>query len=136
MPYRLLADVVLLLHLGVILFVVGGLVCTLIGNQLGIWPWVNSLGFRLAHLFAIGVVAAQSWLGQECPLTTLESWLRVQSGAAGYEQGFIEHWVQWLIFYQAPSWVFVTLYSAFAALVVATWVAYPPTRRNREGRDA
>ena len=136
MPYRSLADAVLVIHLGVILFVVGGLACVLVGNLTGTWPWVNSLRFRLAHLAAIGVVASQAWLGQECPLTTLESWLRVQSGASGYPKGFIEYWVQWLIFYQAPSWVFTAIYSGFALLVIATWLAYPPGRRRRNESDA
>lgn len=135
MPYRLLADAVLVLHLGVVLFVVGGLVCVFVGNVAGVWRWVNSLTFRLVHLAAIGLVVAQSWLGQECPLTILESWLRVQSGADGYEKGFIEHWVQWLIFYQAPPWVFTALYTLFALLVLATWVAYPPRRRACRDRD-
>ncbi len=136
MPYRLLADVVLVLHLGVIVFVVGGLACILVGNRAGIWPWVNSLGYRLAHLAAIGVVASQAWLGQECPLTTLESWLRVQAGATGYKKGFIEYWVQWLIFYQAPSWVFTAIYTGFAALVIAVWLAYPPVRHSKKNGDA
>lgn len=136
MPYRLLADAVLVVHLGVILFVIGGLFCIILGNTVRRWPWVNSWAFRLVHLGAIAFVVAQAWLGQECPLTTLESWLRVQSGAIGYERGFIEHWIQWLIFYQAPGWVFAILYSAFAALVIVAWVAYPPARRNRPKRGA
>ena len=129
MPYSLLADVVLVLHLGVVAFVVGGFACILVGNRARIWPWVNSLVFRGLHLAAIGFVAAQAWLGQECPLTTLESWLRIQSGAAAYERGFIEVWVQRLIFYQAPTWVFTALYTVCALLVAGTWLAYPPVRR-------
>jgi hypothetical protein len=135
-PYRFLADAVLVLHLGVVLFVVGGWACILVGNRARSWPWVNSMRYRLAHLAAIGIVAAQAWLGQECPLTTLESWLRVQSGTSGYEKGFIEYWVQWLIFFQAPSWVFTAIYTCFAVLVMATWLAYPPVRQGRHKGDA
>lgn len=135
MPYRLFADAVLVVHLGVVLFVVGGWACIIIGNRASIWPWVNTLGYRFTHLSAIGIVAMQAWLGQECPLTTLESWLRVQSGAAGYQKGFIEDWVHWLIFHQAPGWVFTAIYTGFAVLVIATWVAYPPARRRRTKDD-
>ena len=39
---------------------------------------------RLAHLAAIAVVVAESWLGLTCPLTTLESWLRARAGVAPY----------------------------------------------------
>ncbi len=136
MPYRLLADLVLVTHFGVVVFVVGGLACILIGNLARIWPRVNSLGYRLAHLAAIGWVVMQSWLGQECPLTTLESWLRVRSGAFRYEKGFIKHWVQHFIFYQAPGWIFTAVYTGFALLVIATWVVYPPIRRARNQGDA
>lgn len=131
MIYRSLADAVLVLHLVVVLFVVLGLVAIVIGNRWARWAWVNGRVFRLAHLAAIGLVALQAWLGQDCPLTTLESWLRVQAGARPYDKGFIEHWVQWLIFYQAPSWVFTLSYTGFALLVGLAWLAYPPRGRGR-----
>lgn len=127
MPYQLLADAVLLLHFAVVVFVIGGLAAVLVGNAAG-WRWVNGWWFRLAHLLAIGVVVVQSWLGQLCPLTILESWLRVQAGAQAYQQSFIEHWVQRIIYYDIPLWVFTLLYTAFAALVVLAWWRYPPRR--------
>ncbi|MEZ5457952.1 MAG: DUF2784 domain-containing protein [Steroidobacteraceae bacterium] len=129
MPYQGLADAVLLLHFAVVVFVVGGLAAVLIGNAAG-WRWVNDWWFRLAHLLAIGVVVVQSWLGQHCPLTVLESWLRVQAGAEAYERSFIEHWVQRIIYYDIPLWVFTVIYTAFAALVVLAWWRYPPRRRQ------
>ena len=101
----LLADAVLLAHLGIVLFNVGGLVLIVAGNRLG-WRWVNRGWFRAAHLAAIAVVVAQAWLGITCPLTTLESWLRALAGAAPYDEGFIQHWVQRILFYEAPAWVF------------------------------
>src|SRR5688500_712881 len=104
---RGLADTVLALHFGVVLFVVGGLVLVLAGNALG-WRWVNGLGLRLAHLAAIAYVVVQQWLGAACPLTTLEAWLRVQAGQGTHGQGFVEHWLQRLLFYEAPAWVFTT----------------------------
>lgn len=130
MPYRLLADAVLILHAGVVLFIVGGLVAVLAGN-LWHWRWVNGRGFRLAHLAAVVFVIAQSWLGQLCPLTTLESWLRVQAGGTAYAQGFIEYWLRTLIFYEAPLAAFVVVYTAFGALVLWSWWRFPP----RCGRD-
>lgn len=124
---QLLADAVLLLHFAVILFVVGGLAIVIVGNGRG-WRWVNSWPFRISHLVAIAVVVIQTWLGSLCPLTTLESWLRVQAGSAPYRQGFIEHWVQRIIFYDAPVWVFTLAYTVFGALVVAAWWLFPPKR--------
>ena len=123
--YEALADLTLALHVGVVLFVVGGLLLVVFGNLAG-WRWVNSLVFRLAHLAAIGTVVAQAWLGIVCPLTTLESWLRVQGGGVVYETSFIQHWVHYFLFYEAPGWVFAAVYSAFALLVVGSWIIYPP----------
>lgn len=127
MPYRLLADTVLVLHVAVVLSVVGGLVAVLVGNRRG-WRWVNRFGFRLAHLLAIAVVAAQAWLGVLCPLTTLEMWLRAQAGQAVHGISFIEHGLQRLLYVDAPWWAFVWTYTAFAALVLWAWWRFPPQR--------
>ena len=127
MPYQFLADAVLLTHFGVVLFVTGGLVAVVAGNGLG-WRWVNGWWFRLTHLAAIAVIAVQAWLGQYCPLTILESWLRVRSGAPAYDKSFIEHWVQRLIYYEAPLWLFALIYTGFAALVILAWWRFPPRR--------
>ena len=127
-PYRLLDDAVLTLHFVFVVFVVGGLVLVIVGNWRA-WGFVNRWWFRLAHLAAIGVVVAQAWLEVVCPLTTLESWLRGRAGDAGYEAGFIEHWVGRALYYDAPAWVFTAAYTVFAAAVVAAWWYYPPRRR-------
>ena len=129
MPYQLLADIVLATHLSVVLFVIGGLVAIFVGN-LHRWRFVNSWWFRGAHLAAIAVVVAQAWLGIVCPLTTLESWLRVKAGGTGYETSFIEHWVTRALFYDAPAWVFTAAYTVFGLAVVAAWWQFPP-RRSR-----
>jgi polyferredoxin len=124
-----LADLVLVLHLAVVLFVVGGLVLVVAGNRArnrAKWSWVNRVSFRLIHLAAIGTVVAQAWFGITCPLTTLESWLRLQAGGTAYQTGFIEHWLHQLLFYQAPGWVFTLVYSLFGLLVAASWWRYPP----------
>ena len=127
-PYRWLADVVLLLHFGVVVFIVGGLAVVAVGNAAG-WRWVNRRGFRLAHLAAIAFVVAETWLGIACPLTTLESWLRMRAGAAMHGDDFIAHWVRYLLFYEAPSWVFAVAYTVFLGLVAAAWRFFPPARR-------
>lgn len=125
LPYQVLADAVLTLHFALVAFVVGGLVLVIIGN-LRWWRWVNGIGLRLAHLGAIVVVVAEAWLDIACPLTTLENWLRAKATAKPYLGSFIEHWVQQLLYYDAPSWVFVLGYSIFGLLVAATWLIFPP----------
>lgn len=133
MPYQLLADLVLAVHFGVVVFVIGGLVAIVAGNRLK-WRFVNGWWFRLAHLAAIGVVVAQAWFGIACPLTTLEGWLRVQAGAPSYATSFIEHWLGALLFYDAPGWVFTVAYTLFGAAVAAAWWCFPPVRRGSPRR--
>ena len=133
-PYQLFADAVLALHFAVVVFIVGGLVFVILGN-LRNWRWVNAFWFRLAHLGAIAIVVAEAWLGAVCPLTNLEMWLRARARATTYSGSFIEHWLQRVLYYQAPAWVFALGYSLFGLLVLATWWYFPPSskRRHDEG---
>lgn len=125
LPYQLLADVVLCIHFGIVLFVVGGLVFIVVGAFRG-WRLVRKLWFRVAHLAAIAVVVIQAWLGAMCPLTTLEMWLRARAREATYSGSFVEHWLQRLLYFEAPAWVFTFAYSAFGLVVIATWWYFPP----------
>jgi hypothetical protein len=65
-----LADALLALHVAIVLFVVGLLPLVLAGGPLG-WRWVRHFGLRLTHLGLMVFIAAQTWLGQLCPLTVL-----------------------------------------------------------------
>jgi hypothetical protein len=130
MSHRVLADAVLVLHAGFVAFVLGGLLAIVLGNLRG-WQRVNTIGFRAAHLAAIAIVVAQAWLGMECPLTTLESWLRTRAGETGYAHDFLAHWLHQMLFFRAPAWVFTLAYSAFALAVLAVWWVYPPRTRPR-----
>ncbi|MCK7551279.1 DUF2784 domain-containing protein [Marinobacter goseongensis] len=125
MPYQILADAVLALHVAIVVFVVAGLVLILVGNRLD-WHWVNRRGFRYLHLLAIGVVVLQAWLGVLCPLTTLEMWLRAEAGEAGYTGSFVQYWLQRLLYYEAPPWVFIVAYSLFGLAVLFAWWKFPP----------
>ena len=134
--YRIAADLVLAVHASFVLFVILGLVLVLVGGVRS-WPWVRNPWFRLGHLLAIGVVVAQAWLGAICPLTTFEMALRSRAGDAVYSGSFIAHWVETLLYYQAPLWVFAICYSGFGLLVVTSWIIVPPrplVRRSRSDR--
>ena len=125
--WRWLADAVLVLHFAVVAFVVGGALAVLLGGPRG-WAWVRAPLWRWVHLAAIAIVVLQSWRGAHCPLTMLEGWLRLRARGAGYEKSFIEHWVQRLLYDEAPAWVFVAVYSVFGLLVLWLWSHFPPRR--------
>jgi len=117
-----LANIVLVLHALVALFIVGGLLAIWTGAWLK-RAWVRNRVFRLAHLAATGVVALLAVLGIPCPLTVLEDWLR--TGHSG-PQGFIQRWVSYWLYYDLPGWVFTTAYAAFLLLVAVSWFRVPP----------
>jgi hypothetical protein len=80
--HRWLADAVLVVHLAFVLFVVlGGLLVLR-------WP-------RLAwiHVPIALYGATIEFVGFICPLTPLENSLRRRGGEAGYDGGFIEHYI-------------------------------------------
>ena len=82
MIWGVLAEVVVVLHFCFVLFV-------LFGGALALrWPKVAWI-----HLPAAAWGALISFAGWICPLTPLEKWLRRQGGAAGYEGGFVEHYI-------------------------------------------
>lgn len=125
--YLIAADALLLVHVLFVVFVVLGLLLIFAG-KLFAWSWVHSFTFRSAHLLAIVIVVLQSWLGVICPLTIWEMSLRTKGGEAVYTGSFIAHWLQTLLYYRAPEWVFILLYTLFGALVIASWYWVRPKR--------
>ena len=82
MGWRILADLLVVLHLAFAAFVVFG------GFLAWKWRWVV-----FAHLPALAWGFWVEASGQICPLTPLEIHLRSLAGEAGYQGGFIDHYV-------------------------------------------
>ena len=80
--YRLLADAIVVLHIGFVVFVVLGGLLVLRRRRLA---WV--------HLPAAAWGVWIEFTGRICPLTPLENWLRRQGGGADYSASFVEHYV-------------------------------------------
>ena len=118
--YLLAADVLLFTHVLFVAFVTFGLLFIFAGKLFS-WPWVRNPWFRLAHLIAIGVVVLQSWLGVICPLTTWEMALREKAGDAVYAGTFVSHWLETVLYYSAPAWIFILCYTVFGLLVLVSW---------------
>ncbi len=124
-----LADLILIVHFLLAVFIAGGLPVIWIGAAAG-WGWVRNLRFRVAHLAAICCVTAEALFGIVCPLTAWEDALR---GARSGES-FVARWLRRLLYYDFPDWVFTFAYVIFATAVAATFRLVPP--RRRAGRVA
>lgn len=82
MGYRLLADAVVVVHLGFVLFVIFGALAAFR------WPKVLWL-----HLPALIWGAYIEFTGRVCPLTPLENRLRMAGGETGYSNDFVEQYL-------------------------------------------
>lgn len=87
MPYGLLADAVVALHAGFILF--AGLGAALLVR----WPKLLRL-----HVPALAWAAWIAASGSICPLTPLENGFRAKAGQGGYTGGFIDHYLTPIIY--------------------------------------
>ncbi len=80
--YAVLADITAIIHLGFVLFVVAGGLLALKWRRV---VWV--------HLPAAAWGALVECVGEVCPLTPLENWLRARGGGVGYEDQFVERYL-------------------------------------------
>ena len=127
MAGALLADLILVTHVAIVLFIVGGLVAIAIGGVLG-WGWVRRLWWRVLHLAAMGFVAVGAVVGWICPLTVLEDALRRRAGESGYGMGFVQYWLERLLYHDWPDWAFTVLYMTVLGAILLAWRLVPPRR--------
>ncbi|WP_315131815.1 DUF2784 domain-containing protein [Achromobacter marplatensis] len=128
MTYRILADLVLVVHGLFIAFVMFGGLLALWKPRIAYW-----------HLPALAWGAMVIGMGWICPLTPLEVSLRQQAGQQGYAGGFIEHYVLGLIYPEgitrATQIVLATLLIVGNIIVYTLWARR--RRRNfSEGSNA
>jgi Protein of Unknown function (DUF2784) len=117
MANAFLADAVLVLHgLFIVWVVFGGL--AVIARPLLAW----------LHVPAVAWAVWVSWSGSYCPLTPLEQSLRRAAGQAGYEGGFIEHYVGALIYPEGLTANLQVLYGAIVLVINLALYAVAITR--------
>ncbi len=87
MGYKVLTSAILVTHFAFLAYVVFGGFLT--------WRWPRTV---FAHLLAAGwglyVITAQ----MDCPLTYAESWSRRQAGEAGLRTGFIDQYIEGVLY--------------------------------------
>ena len=87
MPYRILADTVVIVHLGFIVFVAVGALLA--------WRWP---GLIWVHAPALAWGAGTVMIGFPCPLTALEKALRSLAGDQAYPGGFVDHYLRGVVY--------------------------------------
>jgi hypothetical protein len=89
MPYRLLADFVVIVHFAFVLFIA-------VGSLLA-WRWPRLVWLHVpAALWGAAIIT----IGFECPLTPLEKYFRRLAGTQAYPGGFVDHYIENVIYPQ------------------------------------
>ena len=119
------ATALLLAHLGVVLFNIFGLVAVPLGAWLR-WRFVRGFWWRLLHLLSLLVVALQALLGRACFLTLWQSALEDRAGGA--PPPMIATWINRIIYWPLPLWVFATAYVLIFLYALLLWRWVRPRR--------
>jgi hypothetical protein len=126
MPDVDIATAILAAHFIIIAFNVLGLFVIPLGAWLR-WRFVRIPWLRLLHLGLLAVVAAQALMGRACILTI---WQNELTGGTAAPQPMIMHWLDGLIYYNLPIWVFSIIYTAVFLYVVVLSILVPFGRRH------
>ena len=118
---RVLADAVVVFHLGFIVFVLAGGILVVTWRRRVAW----------LHLPAVAWAAYAEFTSTICPLTPLENTLRRRAGQSGYEGGFIENYLIPIVY---PSELTPNVQVVIGAIIVAVNVALYAivVRRSRQ----
>jgi len=127
MHYSLLADIVVIIHLAYACFVLFGFLAIVIGVYCN-WVWIRNYPFRILHFACTAFVFLETVLSITCPLTLLENFFLRVSRVEGYNRSFIGNLVSKILFYDAPEWIFATIYVLLAIAVVIYYILFPPLR--------
>jgi hypothetical protein len=115
--FRIAADAVVVVHVGFIVFVaVGGLLA---------WRWSRLLWLHVPSVaWAVAIVS----VGFLCPLTPLERHLRRLGDEQGYQGGFVDRYIEDVIYPGRFTWLARTL---VAVLILVGWAGLAVRRRRR-----
>ncbi len=71
----MLADIILILHFLVVIFITVGFLLIPIGYYYD-WSWIKNFKLRLFHFGLMFIVTFETLVGITCPLTSIENYLR------------------------------------------------------------
>ena len=126
---HVLADAVLVVHAGVVLFNIFWMIAIPLGAWLG-WRFVRAFWWRAAHVASLLVVAIQPLLGRYCFLTLWQDALAEAAGPPA-PPDLLERIATAMVFWPLPPGVFVYLYVAAFVWTALLWWLVPPNRRRQ-----
>lgn len=121
-----LAQVILGLHVLVVAFNLFGLIAVPLGAWRK-WGFVRIYWWRLVHLLLMAAVAVQALAGRACILTIWQAALEGDANAAAAPP-LVQGWIEDLLYWDFPLWVFAAGYAALLLYCFALWRLVPPER--------
>jgi hypothetical protein len=127
----MMIEAILAAHVAVILFNVVGLVAVPIGAICN-WRFVHIRWWRVLHVMSLAAVSAQALAGRACFLTIWQDGL---AGSAGPTMPLIMRWINEVVYWPLPLWVFAALYALVFAFALALLWLVPTRRLGSEARQ-
>ena len=117
----LIADLILVIHFAVVIFISGGLLFVPVGYKLGC-SWLANKRLRVIHSAAMAFVTLETVLGFTCPLTLIENYLGRMNGT----ESFVGYWIKRVFYYDFPVEYFAVLYLICLTWTILMWILFPP----------
>jgi hypothetical protein len=117
----LIADIILMFHFAIVLFITSGFFLIPIGYKLS-WVWVKNLKLRISHCGMMIFVTLETLFGITCPMTLMENSLRGINDSTS----FISYWINQIIYWNFPSQFFIILYCVVLGWTFLLWKIFPP----------
>ena len=116
--FAVLAEAAMVVHLAFLVFVAAGPVLA--------WRWRPLVWLHVPALaWSVGIIA----VGYACPLTSIEKWLRRRAGDEAYDGGFVDRYVEDVVY---PDELTPVLWSLVAGIVLVSYTQVL-LRRGRRG---
>ena len=119
MAYELAADLTALTHFAFLLFIIFG---ALLGRRKRVWRYLH-----LASMVYGVMIEVFYW---HCPLTYLEQHLREKAGAESFQGGFIAHYLNEIIYINAPQWSLILAAVVVLAVNLGLYVCWHRLRED------
>ena len=120
MPYKILADVVVLIHFLWILFLI-----------FGAFAGIRNKTIKIIHISGLVFAFVIQIFGWYCPLTDLEVWLRSKHDPSlAYAGSFIIHYVEGVIYIEISPWLIFAL--TLLLIGFNTWFYLGKKSRQRD----
>ena len=130
MPYKIVADTIVIVHFAWILFMLVGFILTVRGFARK--EFFDKWLFRTFHLLGIAYVSVLAIMGKYCPLTLWENILRAKyDPSLTYPGSFIIHYTQRLVYPDINPLVIRIPTTFIAVFCVIVFLIRPPQRIKR-----